>query len=166
MPGDDAGTRTFVKVVTQFLKAFPKSFGHGHAVGDGSCTRYVFKHILRKIILWAQSRTPPVIWRSWTINEINAVTPDKRNLLSALAPAMTADKAQHIFGVNAFMISWWACLFHGVQAKNLPAFTEASAKVKMIQVLQGLTKTHGQEPVLNTLGEEYLKQRKQGAEAV
>ena len=164
LPEDVAGTHTFVKAVTQFLKAFPKSFGHGQAVEEGSCTRYVFKHILRKIILWAQSRTPPVIWRSWTSNEIKAVTPDKCNLLSALVPAMTADKAQHIFGVNAFMISCWACLFHGVQEKNLPAFTETSAKVKMIQVLQGLTKTHGQEPNLNTLGEEYLKQRKQGRE--
>ena len=65
---------------------------------------------------------------------------------------MTADKAQNIFGVNASMISCWACLFHGVQEKNLPAFTETSAKVKMIQVLQGLTTTHGQEPNLNTLG--------------
>ena len=71
---------------------------------------------------------------------------------------MTADKVPNIFGVNAFMISCWACLVHGVQEKNLPAFTETSAKVKMIQVLQGLTQTHGQEPNLNTLGEEYLKQ--------
>ena len=63
----------------------------------------------------------PVIWCSWTINEINAVTPDKCNLLSALDPAMTADKAQNIFGVNAFMIACCACLFHGVQEQNLPA---------------------------------------------
>ena len=89
----------------------------------------------------------PIIWRSWTINEISAVTPDKRNLLSGLDPAMTADKAQHIFGANAFMISCWACLFHGVQEKNLPAFTETSAKVKMIQVLQGLTKHTGKSRI-------------------
>ena len=146
LPEDVAGAHTFVKAVTQFLQAFPKSFGHGQAV-TVSCTRYVFKHILRNIILWAQSRTPPVIWRSWTINEINAVTPDKCNLLSALDPAMTADKAQNIFGVNAFMISCWACLFHGVQEKNLPAFTETSAKVKMIQVLQGLTKHTGKSRI-------------------
>ena len=105
LPEDVAGTHTFVKAVPQFLQAFPKSFGHGQAVGDDSCTRYAFKHILRKIILRAQSRTPPDIWRSWTINEINAVTPDKRNLLSGLDPAMTADKAQNIFGANACMIS-------------------------------------------------------------
>ena len=147
LPEDDAGTRTFVKVVAQYPKAFPKSFGHGQAVEEGSCTRYVFKHILRKIILWAQSRTSLVIWRSWPINEISAVTPGKRNLLSALAPAMTADKAQNIFGVNAVMISCWACPFHGVQAKNLPAFTEASAKVKMIQVLQGLAKRTGKRRI-------------------
>ena len=71
---------------------------------------------------------------------------------------MTADAATNIFGVNAFMISCWACLFHTVQEKNLPAFTENSANVKMVQVLQTLIKTHGQEPNLNTLGEEYLKQ--------
>ena len=79
---------------------------------------------------------------------------------------MTADKAQNIFGMNAFMISCWACLFHQEQEKSWPAFTETSAKVVVIQMLQGLTKRHGQEPNLNTLGEEYLKQRKQGAGAV
>ena len=147
LPEDVAGAHTFVKAVTQFLNALPKSFGHGQAVEDSSCTRYVFKHILRKIILWAQSRTPPVIWRSWTINEINAVTPDKCNLLSALDPAMTADKAQIICGMNAFTISCWACLFHAVKLKNLPAFTENSAKVKMIQVLQTLIKHTGRSRI-------------------
>ena len=123
-----------------------------------SCTRYVLKHIFRKIILWAQSRTPPVIWHSWTIEEINAATPDKFNLLSALDPAMTAETVQNIFAVNGFMLACWACLFHGVKEKNLPAFKEASAAVKMAQMVQDLTKKHGHEPNLNTMGEEYLKQ--------
>jgi hypothetical protein len=159
LPEDVAGTHEFVKVVMQFLQAFPKSFKLGQGGSDDSCHRYVFKHILRKIILWAQGRTPPVIWHSWTIKELNAIAPDKCNLLSALNPDMTAERAQRIFGVNGFMISCWACLFLGVQEKNLPAFNEASANVKLIQVLQGLTKKHGHEPNLNNLGQEYLMKR-------
>jgi hypothetical protein len=159
LPQDAAGTHEFVKVVAQFLQSFPKSFGHGQGGKDDSATRYVFKHILRKIIRWAQSRTPHAIllWRSWTIDEITTVTPDKNNLLSALPPDMPADKAQNIFGVDAFMLSCWACLFHGVQEKNFAAFEEASLRAKMQQLVQELKKKHGQEPNLNTLGQEYLK---------
>ena len=56
------------------------------------------------------------------------------------------------------MLSCWACIFHGVQDENLPAFKEASANIKMAQLALDLTKRHGHEPNLNILGEEYLKQ--------
>ena len=83
------------------------------------------------------------MWHSWTIEEINAIAPDKLNLLSALDPAMTAAQAQNIFGVNGFMLGGWACLFHGVKDKNMPAFAEASADVKMVQLVRDLAKKTG-----------------------
>ena len=159
LPQDAAGTHKFAGAVAQFLQAFPKSFGHGRGEKE-DCTRYVFKHILRKIIIWAQSRTPPAIWRSWTIDELNAITPDKNNLLSALPLDMTAERVQNIFGVNGVMLSCWACLFHGVQEKTLLAFEEASATARMQQLVQDLKKKYGQEPNLNTLGQEYLRANK------
>ena len=117
----------------------------------------MFKHILRKIIRWTQMRTPRAIWSSWTMDEISAFTPDKNNLLSALPPHKSLDELQSIFGVDAFMLSCWACLFHGVQENNCPVFEKASADTKMQQLMQAIEKEHGQEPSLNTLGEEYVR---------
>ena len=155
LPKDIEGTHEFVKVVAKFLEGFPKSFGHGEGDKGSNTIRYIFKHIMRKIIRWVQSRTPCDIWKSWTIQEINAFTPDKHGLLSALPPEMCAEEAQHMFGVDAFMLSCWACLFHGVQECNLRAFKQPTTKMQ--QLVRELHKQHGQEPNLDTLGSEYLK---------
>ena len=117
----------------------------------------MFKHIARKIIRWTQRRTPRAIWSSWTMDEISAFAPDKNDLLSALPPNKSSEELQSIFGVDAFMLSCWACLFHGVQEKNRPAFEKASAHSKMQQLLQAIIKKHGHDPNLNTLGEGYVR---------
>ena len=176
LPQTTAETHEFVETVKQFLEGFPTVFAFGKknplskaqrvkeprsedTSADGSGGKYVMKHILRKIVLWALGRTPSSIWSSWTIKDIGAMSPDKFKLLAPLSPEMDRETATKLFGVDAFMLSCWACLFHGVAGKNRDAFEgELGASTKLQQVMLDLkSKHHGQEPSLNTVGQEFLK---------
>jgi len=128
LPKDIAGTHAFVNSVVEFLLDFPKSFGHGQILNcDTSKAQYVFKNILRKILLWVQSRTPSDIWAEWTMKEIRACTPDTRALVTSLPPEMSAEKVRKVFGVDAFMLSCWTCLFHFVPKKKKAGLQERFA---------------------------------------
>ena len=90
--------------------------------------------------MWSQRRTPSDNWNSWTLKDIKACTPDKNNLLATLPDEMSRDQVEVLFGVDAFMLSCWACLFHGVKEENIDVAKEAS--VKLQQLILELTRSH------------------------
>ena len=117
---------------------------------------YCRLHILRKVILWVQTRTPQEAWGSWSTEMIQEVCPDKNDFLSHLPGDSSASSLARTFSMNALMISCWACLFSSVAAEHRAAFEQAG--VRLLWISQALKKRHDRvEPSLRTLGAEATK---------
>ena len=182
LPRDPEQARAFVDAVSGFLRAFPPCFGYAppqlavakklprleaHSVSAGASLAaaslpfgYLRKHILRKFILWAQRKTPASAWASFTLPEIMDVCPDKENHLAKLPDKrVTAEELSRTFGVNAFMISCWACFFGAVEGPALRrVFSRPSAQLR--NLAQKLQAEHDfVEPNMLTLAQEYRRSK-------
>ena len=135
----------------------PRNRGGGvFAPPSNSSSGYCKRSILRKIILWVQTRTPQEAWDCWSTEMLWEVCPDKNNFLSHWPGDSTASSLARTFSMNAFMISCWACLFSSVAAEHRAAFEQAD--VRLLWISLALKKHHDRvEPSLRTLGAEATK---------
>jgi serine/threonine protein kinase len=155
LPSNSEEAKQFVTAVCTFLQQFPARYGHGaqhgptdnHEPSEG----YVRKCILRKIILWVQTRTPPEVWEALTLHDMLALTPDKCDLLAPLSADLTCQQMDRVFGCSAYMVSLWACLFHGVKPVNRCMFDVSSDT--LWRTVCSLKQDHGMEPSLDTLAQ-------------
>jgi hypothetical protein len=155
LPSNGEEAKQFVTSVGTFLRKFPARYGHGapHRPTDNheSSEGYVRKCIMRKIILWVQTRTPPEVWETLTLQDMLALTPDKCDLLAPLCSDLTCQQINRVFGCPAYMVSLWACLFHGVKPVNRSMFDVSSDA--LWRTVCSLTQEHGMEPSLDTLAQ-------------
>ena len=160
LPTSLAEARDFVAMIQAFLSDFPKHFGHGTpesarvsaADSPGSTPhRYILKHIARKIILWAQQRTPEDVWEDFTMGEIRSFTPDKNGLMLCIPDSLLCKQLTRKFDMPALMISCWACLFCKVKkAEHKEAFETPS--MSLLGLASKLARDHeGINPNLRTL---------------
>ena len=143
-------TLLFAKRVAEFLVKFPKKFGLGTLVGEGKNSGYVRKHIVRKFVEWARGHTPSDLWDAWTLEQVLEVTPDKMNLLQGVPRTWDGQQIKQKFAVSSFMLSCWACLFHGVDSKNRAALAKPSVKLQQL-FLEKKEENRGCEPRLGLL---------------
>jgi serine/threonine protein kinase len=153
LPRNRKEATKFVTAVCTFLRQFPERYGHGAQHGStdnhGPSEGYIRKSIMQKIILWVQSRTPPEVWETMTVNDMCALTPDNCHLLAGLSTRLTCKQITRVFGCPAYMVSWWACLFHGVKQVNRCVF-DVSSDALWCRVCT-LKEEQGEEPNLDTL---------------
>ena len=143
LPTGPLEARNFVRVLSEWLATFPKTFGHDSKAG------YVKKHIVRKLVMWARQKQPSA-WRDFTVSEIIDISPDQYDLLNAVPKTWTAADLEMKFGLDAIMIPCWACLFHGVPAAKRPVFEYADSKL-LCTVLKDRQAHGGHEPNLQVI---------------
>ena len=106
----------------------------------------VEKFILRKILLWAHSKTEAGIWEQVRVADLRRVCADKKCVLYKLEDGMTWIQATRMFTVNPLMISCWACLSgQVVQPAHQKVFDHADAHLWQI-ALQLTEQRAGAQP--------------------
>ena len=170
LPQSHAELQAFIEAVDLFLQGFPTAFGYAEKAMETKKatqstdaeenTNYCRIFILRKILLWAHSKTEAGIWEQVRVADLRRVCADKKCVLYKLEDGMTWIQATRMFTVNPLMISFWACLFgQVVKPAHRRVFDHADAYLWQIAVQ--LTRQHaGVQPNLKYVALEALERYK------
>ena len=158
LPTTAEETMHFAHGFSEFLVSLPGTFGNGSLnVNPRTDTGYVRKTLVRKLVLWAQRRTPVTIWKETRVSDFRKYTPDKKGFLRTLDQDLMAHELEKFFGVNPWMLSCWACFFGAVPVKHRVFFTgELSTWHCVLQ----LRSASGRDPSLIQVGKELARKAK------
>ena len=149
-PKSSAEAEQLMDSVLFWLASFPSCWKAGTECGRSALHRgYVRKSIARKFFLFFQRHFGAAVWGDIQFGVMQRRLPDVCGMTKNLLPTLSVDAISRKFGMNACLVSGWACLLKSVAPEHREAFL--CAESTELAALAAVLVRYGVPPSARTL---------------